>query len=204
MQNRLLSAVARVAVGLVCVAAGWAVGSGIGFVAGVLVDQVTTDSYASNVMIAVPVGGFVGALGGVWIGARLAPRVTSPWTERIGILAVVGVLFLAVFVIVPMARGLCLLSTADTFDSGQWLADDGDWPCGDRAGMVEELVGEVLRPGMGRAQVVELLGSPLAEPGIVSDPDSLVWKVRCQIDCEWLMVRVDDAGRLAKAELASD
>ena len=203
--NRLLNVAARVAAGLVSVGAGWVAGSGIGLVAGFLADRLTNDTFGSNVMVAVPVGGLVGALGGIWIGGRLARRVASPWTERIGVLALIGVLFLAIFVIVPMARGFCLLPSADTFDSAQWRADDGDWPCGDRSGMADELVGQVLRPGMERAAVVELLGWPLAEPAIaLSEPDSVVWKVRCEIDCEWLIVRFDAAGRVRNADLASD
>jgi hypothetical protein len=96
------------------------------------------------------------------------------------------------------------LPSADRFDAVTWRADDADWPCTDRSGMVLDVLDGVVEPGISEAQVVELLGPPTDGPGIAwPDRDALIWKVHCGMDCQWLVVSVAD-GHVTDVELAED
>lgn len=149
-------------------------------------------------------GGWLCVALAVWLGWRLARRVTTPRATTIAGAGVVAALVLGLFVVIPVAKGFCALPGADRFDAATWRADDADWPCSDRAGMVPDLLNDILKPGMSEHEVVELLGPPVSDPGIAwPHGDALIWKVSCAIDCEWVVVSTEN-GEVTDIELASD
>ena len=184
--------------------AGWIIGNGLGYAAGRALDAATGNDWVSWVLLTIPLMGFVCIALAAWLGSQLARRVTTPRATGVAGAGVLVALIVGLFVVVPTAKGFCALPTADRFDAAAWRADDADWPCTDRAGMVPELLDDILAPGMSEAELRELLGPPAVDPAIAwPDRDALIWKVRCGIDCEWLVVSVDD-GRVGKVELAED
>ena len=134
----------------------------------------------------------------------MARRVTTPRAVLMAGAALAVSVALAIFVVVPTAKGLCALPSTHAFDAATWQADDGDWPCTDRAGMLPAVVDDVLEMGMTEQGVRDLLGPPASAPALAwPDRDALIWKVRCGIDCEWLVATLRN-GQLTAVEVASD
>ena len=193
----------RAAIVAIAAVAGWIVGTGLGLATGIALDMLTGNDWVSWALLTIGIGGLLCIALAIWLGWRLARRVTTPRATAIAGVGVVVALVLGLFVVVPTAKGFCALPSADRFDAAGWQADDADWPCTDRAGMVPDVF-DILEPGMDEVEVVELLGPPASDPGIAwPDRDALIWKVSCGIDCEWLVVSVRD-GEVTDIELASD
>ncbi len=134
----------------------------------------------------------------------MARRVTTPRAVVIAGAALAVTVALGIFVVVPTAKGLCALPSTHAFDAATWQADDGDWPCTDRAGMLPAVLDDVLEMGMTEQGVRDLLGPPASAPALAwPDRDALIWKVRCGIDCEWLVATLRN-GQLTSVEVASD
>lgn len=200
---RLAVYAVRVAIVVTAAVAGWIVGSSLGYAAGVAIDA-ATDHFVSSVLLTIPLADLVCVALALWLGWRLARRVTSTRAAAFAGTGVLVALLVGTFVVVPTAKGFCALPAADHFDAAAWTADDADWPCTDRAGMLPHLIDDVLEPGIGEGELRELLGPPASDPGIAwPDRDAMIWKVRCGIDCQWLILTLQD-GEVTGIEVAED
>jgi hypothetical protein len=183
---------------------GWAIGSAMGaFVVFLIPPPDPADLMSPAILVAVA-GSLLGTLGGIVVGWRQADRITDRQRERRALVWIVVAVLAIAFVGVPAGKAFCLVDGPDRFESGAWQRDDGGWPCGDRSGMVDDLVDEVLEPGMGMNEVVAILGEPLVAPAITTGMRDRVWKVACQIDCLWLVITFDGGDALSEAALRSD
>jgi hypothetical protein len=98
------------------------------------------------------------------------------------------------------------------FDSRGWIAagEPGPGPGSVRQRMVDDLLGSHLRVGMTREEVVALIGPPDDTP-YFRDYDMVYYlalerpeKSFLGIDREWLVIKLDGAGRVTEARLATD
>ena len=201
---RLAIWLVRGAIVAIAAFAGWIVGNGLGYAAGIALDIGTGNDWVSWALVTIPLAGLICISLGVWLGWRLARRVTTARQASLAGSGVLVTLVFGMFVLVPVAKGMCAFPTSsDRFDAAVWQADDGDWPCTEREAMLPDVL-DMVEPGWSETRVRELLGPPATDPAIAwPDPDALIWKVRCGIDCEWLVVSAED-GLVTDIELAED
>jgi hypothetical protein len=111
------------------------------------------------------------------------------------------------FVLVPSAEDY---SHRTTFDPRVWrersLDNDPSWPT--RLRMVDDLIAAKRLDGLGRDQVISLLGAA-DKTSKWQDWDSVYWlgperRSLFRIDSEWLVIRFDEAGRVATYRIVGD
>ncbi|MDX2208859.1 MAG: hypothetical protein SFV20_00715 [Sphingopyxis sp.] len=91
-----------------------------------------------------------------------------------------------------------------TFDSDRWK--NADLSTRDRVGMVDTLLAQHSLKGMHRAQVIELLGEPT--PTDKWDDWDMIYVLGpteyMPIDHEWLVIDLDEAGRVSDYDVTAD
>ena len=106
--------------------------------------------------------------------------------------------------IILSALLLCACSPSGKFDSDQWK--DADLSTRDRVEMMDSLLSQHPLKGLHRSEVVELLGEPIRtnkwddwDMKYVLGPTDYI-----PIDNEWLVIKLDAAGRVANYEKTQD
>jgi hypothetical protein len=92
------------------------------------------------------------------------------------------------------------------FVSGKWKAQADRWPV--RLNMVRDLLRRHPLVGLTRAQVMTLLGPPLAGDHKFQDHDMVYWlsiqRTLIPLDSEWLVIDFGPDGRVKSAEVVGD
>lgn len=123
---------------------------------------------------------------------RMYPRSMS---RNVVLALAVGILLIVV--IVNTTRWRCLVPT-DSFDATVWRAADTSDVCSARTGMVDDLTAGQLRVGMDDTEVLALLG--VADVRDAEDPEATTWyyRLKCQLDCDYLAIRYDNNGSVVE------
>ena len=92
------------------------------------------------------------------------------------------------------------------FDAQAWLTDERE-DSGVRQLMADRLIARRVLIGKRRSEVVEMLGEPT--PTTYFNDYDLVYRLGAErgfvsIDSEWLVVRLDESGRVSHAGFAQD
>jgi hypothetical protein len=95
---------------------------------------------------------------------------------------------------------------AKRFDPAEWAKADENMHT--RSDMVSDLLNRYRLIGRTRNEVINLLGQPEQKPHKFSDYD-LVYvlgpdRTGMPIDFEWMLIKLDDRGRVARIKFASD
>lgn len=98
---------------------------------------------------------------------------------------------------------------AETFDKATWQDEDAVYtpPYPRRQLARSALAGGLLRPGLSRDEVLDMLGPPTEAP-YFADRDLVYWlgpeEGALSVDSSWLVIDFDPDGRLAVAEILTD
>jgi hypothetical protein len=95
-------------------------------------------------------------------------------------------------------------SSSGNFDSGRWK--DADLSTRDRVEMMDALLTQHPLKGLSRSQVVELLGEPT--PTDKWEDWNMIYVLGptdyMPIDHEWLVIRLDERGRVSDYDVTAD
>lgn len=130
--------------------------------------------------------------------------------SRRRVVAVLVIVVLGSLLVAPLALGFLRYGSPleyfrrRAFDSQTWRAAGSE---DDRIRMVDDLVDDVLRVGMTRAEIEGLLG-PVSQTSKFADWD-LVYRLGMErslmsIDSEWLVVRLGAEGRVTEFRIVRD
>jgi hypothetical protein len=172
--------------------------------------------YLLSVAVLGAIAGIAAGIAGVMLlWARFRDRAASKITRSVFLVAISGLIWLAVVACSSkaMARGLPAGSNVRAFEAQSWQQPESQAFVSNDISLRQKMLGDVVRnilPGRSRTEIESALGPSLETPYFAGTGHDMIYVLGPEresffaIDSEWLLIWLDASGRFSRYEIRTD